>query len=137
MPTKTYFVLALLPLSLPLPQATAQGNLVANGGFDTDASGWTTNASSGYYDRFKGNPGGCFTLTSPSTNTPMISQTINGLVPGSHYAISGTYSIEGGYIVSTPSLGVGINGVFLYQVAPPDYSWHSSTFEYTATSSSL
>src|SRR5438309_969518 len=120
MPFKTYLVLALLALSLHLPQAAAQGNLVLNGGFDTDASGWTTNASSGYYERFKGNPGGCFTLTSPATNMPMISQTINGLIPGSRYAILGSYSVEGGNLGSTPSLGAALNGIFLFQVAPPD-----------------
>ena len=118
------------------PIATAQANLVINGGFDLNASGWTTNTFSGYFDALKGNPGGCFTLFSSPAATPTISQTINSLVHGANYVISGSYSIEGGNIVSTPSLGVAMNGTVLFQVAPPDYNWHNFNFAYIATSSS-
>jgi hypothetical protein len=119
-----------------LTLATAQGNLVVNGGFDLNASGWTTNAFSGYYEPLKGDPGGCFTLLSSPAAMPTISQPINGLVPGANYVISGSYSIEGGNIGSTPSLGVAMNSTFVFQVAPPDYNWHNFNFPYLAASSS-
>jgi endoglucanase len=129
MNAKTCFLLAALAFSCAAPPAAAQVNLVVNGGFDTGISGWTTNASSGYYESLKGNPGGCFTLLSS------ISQSVTGLVPGSRYIVSGSYDIEGGNIVSTPSFGVAIDGAFLYEVAPADYAWHDFAFSYTATSS--
>jgi len=125
------FLLAVLAFSHPVPPAVAQGSLVVNGGLDTGVSGWTTNASSGYYEARKGNPGGCFTLYSS------ISQTVTGLVPGSQYVISGSYDIEGGNIVSSPSFGVAIDGIFLFEVAPHDYSWHDFAFSYRATSSAV
>ncbi|MDD5140289.1 MAG: hypothetical protein PHY43_08535 [Verrucomicrobiales bacterium] len=114
--------------------ANAQ-NLVTNGGFNTSASGWTTTATSGYFDLFKGNPGGCFVLASPST--PTISQTINGLIPGRSYAILGSYSIEGGVRTNTPSLGIGIDGVFVFQIAQTNFGWFSYGFPYSATSPSI
>jgi hypothetical protein len=123
------FLLAGLAFSHPVPPAEAQGNLVVNGGFDTGVSGWMTNVSSGYYEALKGDPGGCFTLYSS------ISQSITGMIPGSQYVISGSYDIEGGNIVSSPSFGVAIDGIFLFEVAPRDYAWHDFAFSYRATSS--
>jgi hypothetical protein len=73
----------------------AQGNLVINGTFDTDASGWVTNnigRDGGYYSG-KGNPGGFYLLdNTPAPGvSPTISQTVNGLNPGSEYIIFGSY----------------------------------------------
>jgi hypothetical protein len=133
---KSCTFLPLVLLCLYLPRALAQGNLVLNGAFDTDATAWITNTWSGYYEHLKGNPGGCFTLTSLTTNLSTISQNVNGLVPGSNYAISGSYSVEGGNLGSVPSLGVAVNGVFVIQIAPPDYTWRSFVFGYRATSPS-
>src|SRR4051794_40018362 len=89
MSAKACFVFGAMALVLPMSSVWAQNNLVVNGGFDTGVSGWTTNASSGYYEGLKGHPGGCFTLYSS------ISQSVAGLVPGSRYMISGSYEIEG------------------------------------------
>jgi len=113
--------------------ATAQ-NLVVNGGFDANASGWTTTATSGHFDPYKGNPGGCFVLFSSST--PTISQTINGLIPGCMYAISGSYSIEGGALTNTPSFGVAIDSMFLFEVAQTNWGWSNFSFSYQATAPS-
>ncbi len=121
----------------------AQGNLVINGGFDTDASGWTTTNEYKFgYVSTKGNPGGYFFLyTNSSSLTPMISQTINGLIPGSNYIVSGDYEyIIGGIIGGSrfPSFGVALNSVFLFETAAPtDLDWHSFSFDYTATSTSV
>jgi hypothetical protein len=114
-------------------------NLVTNGGFNASASGWTTTATSGYFDLFKGNPGGCFVLSSPSTPaiSPTISQTINGLIPGRSYTVSGSYSIEGGVRTNAPSLGIGIDGVFVFQIAQANFGWFNFSFLYTATSPSV
>ena len=127
----TRIALFVLALSLCSCLAIAQGNLVVNGGFDTDASGWTTNGSSGYCESLKGNPGGCFDLYGS------ISQTVNSLTPSFSYLVSGSYDVAGGTLGSTPSFGVAMNGVFLFEVTPPDYAWHSFSFTYTANNSSV
>ncbi len=133
----TKLIVYTLALTAFWHAAKAQ-NLVTNGNFDASASGWTTTVTSGYFDLFKGNPGGCFVLSSPSTPTisPTIGQTINGLIPGRSYAISGSYSIEGGTRTNTPSLGIGFDGVFVFQIKQANFGWFSFSFPYTATSSS-
>jgi hypothetical protein len=128
---KTRIALFVLALFLPSYLAIAQGNLVVNGGFDADISGWTTNGSSGYYDSLKGNPGGCFTLYGS------ISQTVNSLTPSSSYLVSGSYDVEGGTIGGTSSFGVAMNSVFLFEVTPPDYAWHNFSFTYSANNLSM
>jgi hypothetical protein len=131
-------VFATLILSYLPQSATAQGNLVVNGGFDTDASGWMTTNEFGFgYVSTKGNPGGYFWLyTNSPSLTPTISQTINGLISGSNYIVSGDYEKITGSSTS-PSFGVALNGVFLFETtAPADFNWHSFSFDYTATSTS-
>jgi len=130
MPMKTYSSLFFLGYLFSSLSAIAQGNLVFNGGFDSSAAGWVTNVSSGYYNPWKGNPGGCFDLAGS------ISQTISNLSPGASYFVSGSYDVAGGTLVSTPSFGVTINGNIEFEVAPLDYNWHGFNFSYTATSSS-
>lgn len=130
MKTRVASIVAAVLLASPL--VMAQGNLVVNGSFNTDASGWTTNAASGYYEPLKGDPGGCFTLFAS------ISQTINGLTPGASYLISGSYDVEGGGVGGTaPSLGVALDGVFAYEITPRDYAWHNFSFTYTPGNSSV
>ena len=138
---KISILLTALALAYIPQSATAQGNLVFNGGFDHDASGWTaTNIQVGVgygYDPLKGHPGGCFRLWSSSSLTPMISQSINGLIPGSTYLVSGDYSVEGGTLGSTPSFGVAVDGIYLFEDAPTiRTAWHSFAFSYTAADSS-
>ena len=124
-------ILTILILSCFIESVAAQGNLVVNGGFDTDASGWTTDASSGYYEPLKGDPAGCFTLYGS------IRQTVNSLTPGFSYFVSGSYEIEAYGIEGAPSLAVAMNGVSLDNIRPRNYPWQSFSFIYTATSSSV
>jgi hypothetical protein len=137
-------VLAAFALSLPPQLATAQGNLVVNGGFDTDASGWiaTYIGANGGYQPSKGDPGGFFFLdNTPSPSTyPTISQTINGLIPTDSYVVSGNYAYSDNYgsgSSTDPSFGVAINGIFLFEATiPTNADWQNFSFLYTATSAS-
>lgn len=118
--------------------ADAQGNLVVNGGFDSDASHWTaTNISGSGYLATGGNPGGFFGLVNVSAAPiPTISQQINDLSPGTLYLVSGDYK-SGGKGVANNSFGVAFNGVYVFLASSPtDYDWHTFSFEYAATSSS-
>ncbi|MGA3283798.1 MAG: hypothetical protein ABSD57_04985 [Verrucomicrobiota bacterium] len=141
MTLKTYIALTALALLL-LPQlATAQGNLVVNGGFDTSANDWIL--TNGAYWPEYGNSGWAVALDkeppSPSTE-PTASQIITGLVPGYSYLVSGNYGEgkdRGGGSPSDPSFGVAIDGIFLFEaVAPDSDNWQSFSFYYTASSSS-
>jgi hypothetical protein len=133
-------VLITLMLLCFAQSAVAQGNLVVNGGFDTDASGWTiTNVSAGGgYISFVGNPAGSVYLNNPSLPpVPTASQEINSLTPGVLYIVSGDYQKAAGKNVTGNSFGVALDGVFLFETAAPaDSNWHSFNFDYTATSTS-
>ena len=118
----------------------AQGNLVINGGFDTDTSGWTiSNVSNiGGYSSSFGDPAGSVFLFNPSLPpVPTASQEINSLNPGSLYVISGDY-LGGGKDTVDNGFGVALDGVFLFEtVAPPTRTnWYSFSFEYTPASTS-
>jgi len=131
------FLTALALLCLA-PSANAQGNMVVNGGFDTDASGWVlTNIGSGggYHSSF-GNPPGSVVLDYPSSpDVPTASQEINGLTPGGLYIFSGQYRAIAGKDFTDNSFGVALDGVFLFEAtAPGDSNWHDFNFDYTATS---
>ena len=129
-----------------LPQfATAQGNLVVNGGFNTDASGWMmTNIDIGWGGwSSQGNPGGSFVLNNlPSSSTePTIGQTINSLTVGDTYVVSGDYQMLGGKnSTDVNSFGIAIDGTFMFETIAPtnptDHNWYNFSFLYTATSSS-
>jgi hypothetical protein len=111
--------------------AKAQGNLVFNGGFDADATGWTPSNNLGTgYDSSNGNPGGCIDLFGKPN--PSISQTITGLTIGASYIVSGDY-----ISVRTPygnGFGVALNGD--YSFFDGSTSWQHFSFIYTADSSS-
>lgn len=121
--------------------APAQGNLVFNGGFNTNAAGWTL--SNGASWPWGVNPSYAVGLDniSPSPFTdPTASQTINGLIPGTTYIVSGDYLMgkdRGGGSPTDPSFGVAIDGTFLFQaVAPGNVNWPQFSFNYTASASS-
>jgi hypothetical protein len=131
-------VLTTLVLSCFPQLATAQGNLVFNGSFDTDASGWTITdiSSGGGYISSAGNPPGSVFLYNLSIPTiPTASQVINSLTPGDLYIVSGDYQGAGGKDVTENSFGVALDSVFLFETAAPaDHNWYNFNFEYTATS---
>ncbi len=126
------------------PAAFGQG-LISNGTFDSDASGWTAQniASLGGYIGSKGNPGGYFMLDSiPSVDTdPTLSQTINGLIIGATYRISGEFRMERDWDINSPvySFGVSLNGVNLFEgMRPTDWNrWNAFDVTYTASSASV
>ena len=133
MPLKTYIGLTGLVLLLLPRLVTAQGNFVFNGGFDTDASGWTL-INGAYFDTKGGNPAPDVVLEG---TTGAASQTINGLNPGITYFVSGDYQRADGGSSIDPSFGVAIDGTFLFEtVAPASLSWQSFSFFYTAASPS-
>ena len=132
-------ILTILLLSCFIQSVAAQGNLVVNGGFDTDASNWTiTNDDAGGYTSDFGNPPGSVSMfSSGPTNAPTVSQEINSLSPGSLYDVSGNYmrgSVSG---VTDNGFGVALDGIYLFETtAPMNYTWYSFSFDYTATSTS-
>jgi hypothetical protein len=146
MDVKHYFVLTAWALLLVPRLATAQGNLVFNGGFDSNANGWIiSNAPNGFgYSSVGGHPGGDVLLDniapSPSSD-PTASQTISSLIPGITYVVSGDYQQEkdrGGDSPTNPSFGVAIDSLPMFTaVAPNNFNWQQFSFSYTATSSSI
>jgi hypothetical protein len=125
----------------------AQGNLVINGGFDTSATGWTiTNivGNGGYESVYGGNPPGDILLDGMLNGNfvfinPTASQTINGLISGVTYEVSGQYNnVAYRDSPSDLSFGVAIDGVFLFEAAeePEKNNWRTFNIFYTATSSS-
>jgi hypothetical protein len=143
MKTYTSVLTALgLVLFVLLPEmAKAQGNLVFNGTFDSDALGWTLSNGADWSPG--GNPGGSVLLDnpgpSPSTD-PTASVSINGLTPGFVYIVSGDYQKSkdrGGGSSTDSSFGVAMDGVFVLETTLADqFIWHSFIILYTATSSS-
>jgi len=134
--------LAALMLSCFTQSAVAQGNLVVNGGFDTDASSWTMSnvnvpAGGGYLSNY-GNPPGSIFLYNPSLpGISAASQEINSLTPGQLYIVSGDYQRGLGKNTTVDSFGVALDSVFLFEtVVPTDSNWHNFSFDYTATSTS-
>jgi hypothetical protein len=138
---KVSFLLQGLAL-LALPNlAVAQGNLVFNGSFDSNASGWTIiNTPGGFgYSSVAGNPGGGVLLDniSPSSlSDPTASQTISSLTPGMIYVFSGDYQQgkdRGGGSPTDASFGVAVDGVVLFAaLGPGSFAWQHFSFSYTA-----
>ena len=124
--------------------ALAQGNLVFNGGFDSNAAGWLASniGIDGGYRSGKGNPGGYFFLdNAPSASAdPTISQTINGLVTGVTYIVSGDIGFSrthGGFFPTEPSFRVTMDGSSSFEYATQgELEWQHFDFFYMASASS-
>jgi hypothetical protein len=128
-------VLTILMMSCFAQLVTAQGNLVVNGSFDTDTSGWILTDGATYAE-LGGNPPGCISLF-PSNGIPTASQKISSLNPGQLYVISGDYYGGAGVKATTEDFGVAVDGVFLFEMNPPTSGlWYNFSFDYTATSTS-
>ena len=120
--------------------ARGQGNLVVNGGFDTDAASWNVIDVPyiGYVGGF-GNPSGSFCLRDSLnlTTVPTVSQQIDGLTPGMSYTVSGQFR-SGGKGFAADSFGVAIDGTYLFLASSPaDYEWYGYSFPYVASSTSV
>jgi hypothetical protein len=113
--------------------ATAQGNLVYNGGFNANSDGWTL-IYGAYYNSKNGDPAPDVVL---GLGKAAASQTINGLTPGVTYNVFGDYQDIDGGSATVPGFGVALNGVYMFEaVAPPNSDWYSFNFDYIASSSS-
>ena len=73
-------ILTILILSCFIQSVAAQGNLVVNGSFDTDTSGWILTDGATYAE-LGGNPPGCILLF-PSSGIPTASREMSSLNPG-------------------------------------------------------
>jgi Regulator of chromosome condensation (RCC1) repeat/Carbohydrate binding domain len=117
-------------------------NLVANGGFDSGANGWTVSHvdGSGGWRGSGGHPAGMFILNDGGGATdPTIEQTITGLAPGTSYSISGDFI--GGSQANSPSgaisFAVDLNGTTLFNAPATDTTnWRSFSVTFVAASTS-
>ncbi len=137
---KTGIAVVSLILLCQAQRATAQGNMVVNGGFDTDASGWSmiNIGSGGGFLALFGNPPGSVVLENPSSsNVPTASQEIGSLTLGQLYVVSGDYRRIAGKDTANISFGVALDGIYMFEtVVPSDNSWYNFNFDFTASSSS-
>jgi hypothetical protein len=131
-------ILTNLLLSCFIQSVAARGNLVVNGGFDTDTSGWTLTNGAVYQPLF-GNPAGSIDLpiANPPSSYGTVSQEISSLTPGQFYTVSGDY-YRGGGVKNPPNsfaFGVAFDGSFVLQInAPTSPGWYSFSFNWQATS---
>ncbi len=120
-------------------------NLMVNGSFDSTVprngtgGGWTSSGIDGSGGWFStgGNPAAHFILNhSGGSGDPTILQTVNGLVPGSCYLVSGDFTnvYPGFGSPDALSFGVALDGVFLFegQKGAADV-WQHFSFSFTAT----
>jgi hypothetical protein len=136
--------LTVLMLSYFPQLASAQNNLVYNGGFEissngNNADGWVLNKWAGV--SAGGNPGRFTLLYNDSSSDPglaTVSQTVNNLVPGDSYIISGNYELwKNPGRISIPTFGVAIDGTFLFETTAPANAldWQNFSFTFVAVSS--
>jgi len=121
-------------------------NLVTNGTFNTDASGWTLSAGGctpASWTGGTGNPPGSVLLNEcgEADSDPFASQTISGLTPGASYAISVDVHLEnpGSNAGTGKSFGIFLDsepGNPLLLTEFLDGNWHTVTVKFVATSTS-
>jgi len=136
------FFALLLPISA--------GNLVTNGTFTTDCSGWVTANTDGSFCQTgtgglgAGNPGGWAELNNGPSVAPTMSQVISGLVVGTQYQL--TWDMQSGFHCcgnpASPGVSAAIDGnTYLFTVLNSAV-WgttpmFSETFTYTGSSNTL
>lgn len=133
-------VLGLVSVGLLAGPMAAEASLITNGGFDTDASGWTFNRGSpgdaGW--RNIGNPGGSFWVNHNGTNVgsdpdPTLSQII-ATTEGLQYSLTFDFS-RFAIAANITGLAVDVNGVQLATyVIPTDADWRTVNLIFTAAS---
>jgi len=114
---------------------------VVNGGFDANATGWTTANidGNGGYRGTGGNPGGHFILNDNGRVgiDPTISQTLTGLTVGSTYVVRGSYTNIYNYgTVGTTAFAVDIDGTQVKTFVNPGVVWTPFSLRFTATAAS-
>ena len=119
------------------------GNMITNGTFDTNATGWTLGGGCGgtIWESGFGSPPGAIRLSAcgePSSN-PISSQTVAGLAIGQSYAVSVDVLLHINFSgANSKSFGVFIDNepgspIFLGEFL--DNTWHKVTANFTATKS--
>jgi len=134
---KISLVLITMMLLISLESVRAQGNLILNGTFDTDLSGWTIVNDVEWYSYPPGGEWATIYGSGNPSSLSSISQTIYNLDVGTTYIVSGDYlSILSptGY-----SLGVSVDdGVpqFYYggNEGGSQVPWQNFSFSFTASS---
>lgn len=123
--------------------APARANLIVNGGFDTDASSWTSGAIGvGGYISFFGNPAGSFLLNNSGflASDPFIEQTVSGLSIGTSYTIGFETALHvnfGGSSANTnASFGVFVDGSAVLLKHELGAGFIADAIAFTATSAS-
>lgn len=108
------------------PQATLDIGLLANGGFDQGAEGWSWQhvISEGGWQPNGGNPAGNFILNQAGENTtdPTLCQTIHNLKIGQQYQIVGDYASykpSFGNAQKADAFAVTLNGTAILELARP------------------
>src|ERR1019366_6473292 len=136
-------VVAAVAFAVPL----SASNLVTNGDFTVDCSGWSTSATDGSFCQSgsgslgAGNPGGFAVLNNYRGVVPTMSQTIAGMVTGHTYLL--TWDMESAYHCcgssSTPGAGATIDGNLWQFIVLNSQGWtsYSQTFTYSGGSSVL
>ena len=139
--------LFLLLLSIPtfVFSVTSQAQLVTNGTFDSDASGWSWENidGSGGWRSSGGNPDGNFILNSNGSTTtdPTISQLVTGLTPSAQYTLSGDFaSVYPSFgNPSATSFGIFADGTLIASYSRPggDGVYGSFSVDISATDSDI
>ncbi|WP_162910835.1 LamG-like jellyroll fold domain-containing protein [Hymenobacter oligotrophus] len=115
-------------------------DLVANGTFNTNATGWSL-ANNAEYRSSGGNPGGYVWLNSVGTagTDPTATQTLTGLTVGTTYQISGSYRNDAnccGAGVGAIAFGIDVGGTQVATLPDPGLTWTPFTVYFTATATS-
>lgn len=132
----------LAGVALASLSVAAQANLIVNGSFGTDATGWTlggTGCTAGLFDG-SGNPGGSILLNAcgEADSNPSVAQTVSGLTIGATYTLQwdeklhvdtlgGNGKSFGVFLDNEPNNPIALNE-FL------DTAWHTVTQTFVATS---
>lgn len=120
--------------------STTVGELINNGGFDSNASGWLAigNDGNGGFRSSGGSPGGGFVLNGVAALNadPSISQAVSGLIPGTIYTLTGDYrnffDCCGAFVGQT-SFGVDLDGAEIAAFPNPGTNFSPFSVSFTAT----
>jgi len=130
---------------------TAHANLIVNGGFDTfvplngTGGGWNAsgNDNLGGWSASGGNPGAFYALNAGGNFTPdpVLSQTIDGLMIGCLYQLTGFYAsniLNNSPGNATDSLVITANSGVIFEAGPtPLGDWRPFTTTFVADASSV
>ena len=114
-----------------LESATAQGNLVYNGTFNNNSTGWTpVNISGGGYISSGGDPGGYYYIAGSGESASSISQTFK-VTAGQSYLVSIDYFMGQG---TSADYGFGVSTAGISYTLQGSSAWQSFSFVFTADS---